>query len=442
MLRKRTKSLRSAAKVVVAGTVVAGLFGTIVTFYPSIERGEFSAVKESQADIFALSFGAPTNTEKFGSALERLGHEPPRVYRANENAVFFSTALVKNKRPNEVLRDYQEEFVRQGLNTRVYLTPVPRLNSQGAEETHEVEAAAMNGEIIPYLVDANTMSMGGSVMDLSKVEGDGPGFAASVARLEKNVGMFGRAYEACGGSQEILEAKRAHPELSNVTTRVEKAAAQVTECTGGVGGTCSEARANYKVAAEEMSALKAAVESQPELRRCEMMKNASRANVEESKDDFSQKLKAFRSIEATYDAKSNATHVSATWSDENFDATKFRTKSMGELDETKVSESLPLCDGCRRTWDFGGSGSESPYSTTQINSPNSVSLVSDYYVKSLEREGWKVTDSQKATDELMRLSNDLPDSRWIRIARGNEHMTVQVSTDPRGGSRIVATTAN
>ena len=438
--------MKGILKFGVAASLVGGVCWSIITFYPSVKRGHVELVRESQADIFAMSFGAPSNTEKFGGALERLGHEPPRVYRANENALFFSTTQFLNKRPNEVLREYQEEFVRQGLNARVYTTPVSNLARQNTPEAsaeiNELQDAAMAGEVIPYMVDNDSMSMGGTVMDLDVGDQNSEKFASIVTRLESNVAMASRAYEACGGSAELLASKRgAQTAVSTLADRVDRAAAKAQSCSA-TGGFCSDTQERYQKASGVMSALKAAVDAQPELRQCAMMKNAARAGVDDHKDEFAERVKAFRSIEAVYDARANVTHVSATWSDEKFDATKFRKTMTGNLDETKVAQSLPLCDGCRRTWDFGGSGKESDYSTTQINSPNSVSLVSEYYVRKLEQEGWKVTESQRVSDELMRLSNETQDSRWLRVARGDEHMTVRISNDKRGGSRIVATTAN
>lgn len=446
MLKHLPKPIRGFVKLAGAGAVVIALFWVIVSFYPSTKRGEILTVKESQADIFALSFGPATNTEKFGSALEMLGHEPPRVYRVNENAVFFSTALHHNRRPNDVLREYQEEFVRQGLNSEVHSLPVSdlaKLGTPGANQKIEaIEKAAMSGEIIPYVVDGKTLAMGGTVMDLPTGDQEGPDFEKSVDRLESNLAMFQRAYEACGGSQEILASVQgAKNEVTEVAEKIDRAATQVVSCTDG-GGSCSETKNRYQVASGAMAALKEAVEQQPELRSCAMMKNAGRANVEESKDAFSERIKAFRSIEAMYDEKSNTTHVSATWSDEKFDATKFRTKSFKALDETKVAQSLPLCDGCRRTWDFGGSGKESDYSTTKIASPNSPAVVTEYYLRRLEREGWQVSEAQRATNEIMKFTGKVPNSRWLRVMRGNEHMTVRIADDGRGGSRIFATTAN
>lgn len=446
MLNTKQKIVRNLLKVCVASAVVTSAFGAIVALYPSIDRGELAVLRESNADIFAMSFAQPTNTEKFGSALEQLGHEPPRVYRANQNAVFFSTAVFHNRRPNEVLREYQEEFVRQGINKSVHLTPVSTLarqNTAAADaEIQAIEEAAMSGEIIPYQVGRNGMSMGGTVMDLDIGTQDSETFERIVRRLESNVGLASRAYEACGGSQDILKVhENAKSEVTELAGRVERAAVKAESCSSG-GGFCSDIQDRYAAASQKMSALKAAVDEQPTIRKCQMMRNAARAGVEEHKDEFARRIKAFRAIEATYDAKANATHVSATWSNEEFDATKFRQTKTGNLDETKVSQSLPLCDGCRRTWDFGGSASESDYSTTQLNSPNSAGLMADYYVRRLEREGWTITESQHVSDTLMNLTNEHPESRWLRLVRGGEHLTVRITPDSRGGSRITATTAN
>lgn len=430
------------AKFALSGAVLGGIFWGVMTLYPSTRGVE---VKPSDADILTFGFAGPSDMQKFSEALNRMGHETPRVYNMNENTVFFSTAVHPYKKPDEVLREYQEEFVRQGVNKKAYRHAPGKLLTMGQEGADEefraMQEGSLNGEVIPYQISSNHFAMGGTQMDLGDEDPDSEDFKRKVDLLEKNVHMISGAYRACGGKplyETQPTAKKSFVETANED--VNKAAAK--EC-ASEGGFCEETRSRHAELSAELGVLQRAIQAQPHLKQCEIMKKVGEGMMGNATDEFARRVKSFKALEAFYDAERNMTHVSATWTDVDFDATKTTPNKAKPLKETNVSSRLPLCEGCERTWDFGGSGKETNYSVGQVTSPQSVRQTSDYYIRELTRKGWQVSEAQSAINEIYRLSGKQDDgNRWLRVVRGREHMTVHIRPGEGGSSRVTATTAN
>ena len=111
-------AIKTAAKLAIAGTTIAGIGFAMVTF-----GGTKTPVKEAEADILALDFAPKSKSEKFVDSLKDLGMEKPRVYDWNGNTMYLST-MVTNRTPTEVLRDFQGKFVENGVNRAAHTTPV------------------------------------------------------------------------------------------------------------------------------------------------------------------------------------------------------------------------------------------------------------------------------------------------------------------------------
>lgn len=139
---------RIVAKFVACGAVTLTIAWALVTFGPDGE------VQESKADVWEIGMFERSNTQKFASSLKRLGHEPPRSYDVNGNKVFFSVRAT-NKRPLELVEEYQRTFVEEGLNTEEY---------GFQKRANEKAERLLGGQILPLKMTNEVMTMGGVVV--------------------------------------------------------------------------------------------------------------------------------------------------------------------------------------------------------------------------------------------------------------------------------------
>lgn len=120
-------------------------------------------VASSHADTAWLSPFKRSNTERFNTALEKLGHPEPRRYDLNGNTVYFSTTT-SLKTPQELLLDYQDEFVRQGINQDTFTALAP-----ADEEARLLNA--LQGGLSPIAISPDHIALAGV---LTKNRADSP----------------------------------------------------------------------------------------------------------------------------------------------------------------------------------------------------------------------------------------------------------------------------
>ena len=480
------KALSTALRLSMTGATVAGIGWAFLTLNPPSPQAPadqaHSLVKESQADIFGMSFAAPNKTQRFVEALDRLGHEPPRAYEANGNAMFFSTA-VTHKMPEEVLREYQQEFVNQGLNSEVYTQSPFDLLSAGKESTYEramkIIDASMRGEMIPHAVSRNHVALGGATMNLPEQEFEGrpDALLANKAELTQSaVERYLAAYEQCGGDASIYQAQLdrlrgvdalvaqakagaqpdssagaqdaqgaqgAPADIKGASALIDKAAQADGACSGGAqGGMCSQERAQLDQASTRATALERAIEAQPELQACPALVSLNRVMASASFKDARQRIKSMRYVEAIRDEHSQTTSVTATWSAEDMDAKKFMTETFGYPKEQTRGD-FPLCPGCRRSWNFGGTGKERDYVTDIVFSTDSVGRVSDYYIREMAQQGWRLADSSAKAQELMQADGVQTPTRHLRFQRGDKFMAVRIGyNEHHRQTEVIANTSD
>lgn len=154
-------------KTTLAGASIALFAWGFLTLNPAGD------VEEIQAEIVDFSLFTPqTSTQKFVTALDRLGHEKPRVYNYNGTQIFFSTRTTP-KRPQELILEYQEELVAQGVNSRVWdVTPdrrtlqSPELLEKASQERTE---AMLKGELQVLYHDEGHVIMSGAELRDDKI---------------------------------------------------------------------------------------------------------------------------------------------------------------------------------------------------------------------------------------------------------------------------------
>ncbi|MBA2660801.1 MAG: hypothetical protein H0U74_00775 [Bradymonadaceae bacterium] len=141
------KNLIVGAKLTLCGASIAAIAWAVGVFD---FKGE---VASSHADIGWFSTAPRTNTALFMDSLDRLGHEKPRMFDLNGNLTYFSTRS-SDREPVEILREYQDEFKRQGLNDRAFY---------GIDQSEQMLVTALTGGVIPIAISDNTIAMGGMV---------------------------------------------------------------------------------------------------------------------------------------------------------------------------------------------------------------------------------------------------------------------------------------
>ncbi|MFP4598977.1 MAG: hypothetical protein ACLFVJ_12040 [Persicimonas sp.] len=149
-MRAPKPTLLTAAKMVGTAALIAAIAWTVGVIQPD------GSIGESQADILDVSFLKLSNSAKVAHALQQLGHDEPQSLNINGNVVHFSVNHEK-KRPDQLMREYQEEFVRQGLNTRVW----DNHNTRG--NTDEMILEGMTGGVIPIESTPEHVALGGVV---------------------------------------------------------------------------------------------------------------------------------------------------------------------------------------------------------------------------------------------------------------------------------------
>lgn len=465
MLSTRAKTMKKALyttlRLGLTGATVAGIGWAFITLSPpkaDLPVQEQSLVQESQADIFTMSFAAPNRTQKFMESLERLGHEPPRAYDANGNSMFFSTA-VTHKMPEQVLREYQQEFVNQGLNSAVYnQSPFALLNSEDEairDRAMKMLDAAMKGEMVPQLVSQNHVTIGGANMNLPEDEfADRPQemFAHKNELLVKSHERYLQAYKKCNGDmsiyeQELVAARKAKATktdlsfLQDVAERTNKAAIANGSCGGG-GGVCSQEIDALDATTIQATALQDALNKQPEIQSCPEIRAVHRATMSSVFQDARQRIRAMRHVEAVRDPESNTTSVTAVWSDEDMDPKRFMTDTFGYDKSAKVRGAVPPCPGCRRIWNFGGTSTEKDYVTNTFVSTDSIGRVADFYLRELTSQGWQLSDSSNKTAELIQVDQAQSTTRHLRFQREDKFLTVRVGQDENGQTEVLSTSSD
>ena len=193
--------LKNTFRLGLSCAVVCGIGWTYLALNPeqpkpteqTIEPAKSSLAKDAKADIFSMSFADSGPTQKFTEALSKLGHEPPRVYDLNGNEMLFSTRIT-HKTPEELVREYQQEFVNQRVNKTMHMQSVNQLmalSTNGAQErVQKMLNAAMRCEILPQTISRDYMSMGGAIMRLPEDDHKGNPLEA----FKHNSKLLGTAY--------------------------------------------------------------------------------------------------------------------------------------------------------------------------------------------------------------------------------------------------------
>jgi len=170
-----SKAITTFAKLAFTGATVFAI-GWIGLTVGDTKTG----VKEAQADIWSLDFAPKSRQQRFVETLMDEGMEKPRAYDFNGNQMFFSTATT-NESPVQVLRRFQDGFVRHGVNKKRHDQLPPALqNAVGLAHIKDAPPAErqktlavykrnfehlnglFSGEVVPMQVSRNRVMMMGT----------------------------------------------------------------------------------------------------------------------------------------------------------------------------------------------------------------------------------------------------------------------------------------
>lgn len=162
------RAVKATAKLGAAGATIFAIGWFFLTMSPAGE------VQESQADIVDLELLAPeTNTQKFVSALDDLGHEQPRIYDYNGADIYFSTRATSTP-PRELIEEYQRAFVNRGVNSKVWDSRTDYLqharDNTLPRAAGERVAAMLSGELQVVFHDENRVIMTAALLDAERAE--------------------------------------------------------------------------------------------------------------------------------------------------------------------------------------------------------------------------------------------------------------------------------
>lgn len=429
--------LSIAARLGLTALLVLGVAWGIVMLHPPGDDTPAVGVKESNADIFTMSFADRTSTQKFQAALDDLGHEKPRVFDYNGNTVMFSTNQLQGDL-DQIFQMYMQAFADQGVNPEVF-----RRNADpNSPEGKRMIEAAVKGGVIPWVNRDDYMAMGGAVLDVGGV--DNP--EELDERLEQETAdhaelldRFDEAYKRCGGDmkrwEEVLRNPQPRPEIL-ITPNQRKTVSTLCQ-SGKDGGVCINSLMKKQDNDRRHRAMAQLIDEQPDLRECGPLRDAVSAFAGYRYDDFTRRILAYRSIEAWYNKKTGVTKVTASWSDETFDATKAQPSRFGGPIDTPAAQKIPLCPGCRRTWAFQGTGREADYASNIIISPNDPVTTTQFYTTELQRQGWQIPESQIVVEEMDRLAGKQSrDRQWVRMQRGDEFLVLQIEKNEEGRTMV------
>lgn len=440
-MKEMKRTIHIAGRIILTLGTVAALGWAFVALNPPGEDGETTiGVQESQADIFSMSFAERTSTQKFQTALDRLGHESPRVYDYNGNTVMFSTNQ-KRGTLKQVAREYMRTFAEEGVNPQVFSPERPEFDS---DEFNAMVDASVHGGVIPWVINDKYMAMGGAVMDV-EVEDN----AELQKRLDRETNQlnelldnFERAYRQCGGDPAEYRAALGRPAPRSAAQKTDQMISRACDSGEATGGACGSKLARRQNAKRRQQAYKTVVGENPELGECGPVRDAIKAMAGFRYDHFTRGIQAYRSIEAWYNEKTGMTKITASWSDETFDATKSQPSRYGTKVDNAAAKKVPRCPGCRRTHAFQGTGEERGYSSNILISPTDPARTRAFYQRKMQERGWEIPESELVVQEMQRMAGkQSSDQQWLRMRRGKEFIAILVKKDESGRTVVTTSTA-
>lgn len=427
-MKQSTKKLAwTAFKLAAAGATLWGVALAVLSIGPDGE------IAESTADVWDFTKFEETPQKKFARSLERLGHEPPRVFDNNGYTVFFSTR-VSRKTPEQLVHEYQHTFVAEGVNREMHLTTPDDLADAPAPAqeryTQKRMQDTLTGEVLPFTANDKYMMMGGGLMrgaPINKAELSRHMDQQRRDNMDVVVQTLKQTYMQCGGDPAKLDAK--------AREFAESGLGEGTHCRGD--GLCKSAEVPNDTRVQAMALKELLLENREDFQDCPLLGEAvKRIGGEQG---FDSQMAGYRTVEAFRDPKAGTTSVTAVWTDEDFDARKAFPEKYGN--DAARPDGLPMCRDCQATWNMGGNGRDDGYGTTLMHSDDSLGLVEDFYQTKLAEDGWEPVAGDIILNKIYdKVGNPVPDGRSLRYQRDGEYLRILLAKDDEHGRTNITIT--
>lgn len=147
---------------------------------------------------------------------------------------------------------------------------------------------------------------------------------------------------------------------------------------------------------------------------------------------------ALRYLDATREEGSLQTTITAVWSDENLDLSKFSSQRRTEATTHPVEMMIPACMGCERVARLSGTKDEENMHNLLYRSRRSVHEVTRDYDRHMGKYGWQVEPAMNQLNRLQREGYAPDKAAQIRsYIREGMHLTMIVYPDFSDGHTYV-----
>ncbi|MFU8803615.1 MAG: hypothetical protein ACNA8W_07395 [Bradymonadaceae bacterium] len=152
--------------------------------------------------------------------------------------------------------------------------------------------------------------------------------------------------------------------------------------------------------------------------------------------DVDSLVGAIRYLDAEREEGSLLTTITATWSDEDFDLTKFQPHAQGTAH--LIDFEIPMCVGCTRVSRISGERHESDYHSLLYQSPTSVAQTAGFYDSAMLSRGWQLDPALRAVLNMQEKDMVYYEGGRMRsYVRDGQKLTLLVYADSHDGSTYV-----
>ncbi len=152
-----------------------------------------------------------------------------------------------------------------------------------------------------------------------------------------------------------------------------------------------------------------------------------------------------RYVDAFREQGSLETTVTAVWSDEHLDLSKFRSDSRAEGTVHPIEMEIPSCMRCTRVSRFSGTEHEEGFHSILYRSEQqSIHELVDFYDLHMERYGWQPDPSMHGFNALQAqaLAPNDRDSEIRAFVKDGLHLTLMIYYDEQDGNNYVKIQTN
>lgn len=148
-------------------------------------------------------------------------------------------------------------------------------------------------------------------------------------------------------------------------------------------------------------------------------------------------VRALRYVDAWREEGSLQTTITAVWSDQALDLSKFRTYAPGSVIPFEFE--VPMCTGCSRISRISGTDEEAGIHAILYRSPNSINATLGFYEREMARYGWEMEPAMRGLATLEQNHVAPYEASQVRsYLRQGQSLTLVVYRDSHDGQTYVS----